>query len=295
MWQKGLSPIPRTESEPESRSSLSHWEFLRQRLNKFYRRWHIAIFVCCGIIISFLVMYLYELTQPPPQRLTQQDIDNAVARAMASPSPTPSWESQVYLSINPSVISIETQVLEPNGRTEDNLGSGVVIDDTGDVLTCLHVVDNAAIIRVTFADGTQSKASIIIKQAANDLALIHSQIIPDDLKPATLASASTLQVGDNVAAIGNPFGIANSLSSGVVSGLERSFKSPDTGEVLTGLIQFDAAVNPGNSGGPLVDQYGEVVGIVDALLNPTGQDVFIGIGFAIPIESAGGVLGLPWY
>lgn len=294
MWKDRLSRPIRSKSQTESQPPPSRLEFLRRRLDKFYGRWQIAVFIGIGVIIAFLAMYLYNMTQPPPQHLTQKDINNAVACALASPTPTPSYESQVYSIIQPSVVSVEAITPGPDGKTGDSLGAGVVIDDTGDILTCLHVVDNAETIRVTFADGTESEASIAIK-AENDLALLHPEVIPDNLVPATLASATTLQVGDNVVALGNPFGIRNSLSSGVVSGLGRNFKSPDTGKTLTGLIQFDAAVNPGNSGGPLVDKFGEVVGVVDALLNPTGQDFFIGIGFAIPIESAGGALGSPWY
>ena len=96
-------------------------------------------------------------------------------------------------------------------------------------------------------------------------------------------------------AVGNPFGLLNSVSDGVVSGLGRSFPSKETGVTLTNLIQFDAAVNPGNSGGPLLNRNGEVVGIVTSLLNPTSEDVFIGIGFAIPIETARGLIGSPPY
>lgn len=294
MWQERPPPSVRPKPESEAPPPGARMGPLRRRWHLFYGRWQSALFIGVGIIIAFLAMYLFNMTQPPPQHLTQKDINNAVARAMASPTPTPSFESQVYSVILPSVVSIEAQVPKADGKVGNNAGSGVVVDDTGDILTCLHVVEDATKIHVTFADGTESEASIVV-QAENDLALLRPQIIPDNLVPAILASASTLQVGDNVVAVGNPFRISNSLSSGVVSGLGRNFKSPDTGKVLTDLIQFDAAVNPGNSGGPLVDKFGEVVGIVDALLNPTGQDVFIGIGFAIPIESAGGVLGSPWY
>ncbi len=179
------------------------------------------------------------------------------------------------------------------GKTEDALGTGVVIDDTGTILTSLHIVRDATRIRVTFADGSESEASVIVRQPENDLAVLRPEEIPDDLVPATLASSASLHVGDEVVAVGNPFGITNSLSDGVVSGLHRSFKSPKTGETLTDLIQFDAAVNPGNSGGPLLNRDGDVVGIVTALLNPTEQDVFIGIGFAVPMETAGGAAGAP--
>jgi S1-C subfamily serine protease len=102
-----------------------------------------------------------------------------------------------------------------------------------------------------------------------------------------------LQPGDHVAAVGFPFGIGPSVSAGVVSGLKREFKSPDSGEMMTNLIQFDAAANPGNSGGPLVNSEGEVVGIVTGILNPTKMRTFLGIGFAVPIENAASAIGMP--
>ena len=265
------------------------------RWGQFYHRWQPVLLVGMGILIALCGVYLYGFTRPADQHLTQKDIDNTVARAQASSALTPSLESQVYAIIQPSIVSIETQTPGTDQKPEQMSGTGVVIDDSGTILTCLHTVAKAFRIRVTYADGTESEASLISSRAENDMAVLHPEIIPDNLTPATLASSSRLTVGEKVVAVGNPFGINDSLTSGVVSGLERSFKSPDSGLELSDLIQFDAAVNPGNSGGPLVDRYGEVVGIVDALLNPTGQDVFIGIGFAVPIENAGAALGTPWY
>jgi serine protease DegQ len=113
--------------------------------------------------------------------------------------------------------------------------------------------------------------------------------------PATLANPRSVQIGSEAYIVGNPFGLYGSLSAGVVSGLGRSFQQPGSNRVIDGLIQVDAAVNPGNSGGPLVDRDGRVVGIVTALVNPTRQDVFIGIGLAVPIDVAGGAAGLPPY
>ncbi|MGD0726097.1 MAG: trypsin-like peptidase domain-containing protein [Spirochaetia bacterium] len=132
---------------------------------------------------------------------------------------------------------------------------------------------------------------VMARQPENDLAVLSATTVPDDLKPATLVSSASLHVGDEVIAVGNPFGVFFSTSDGVVSGLGRQYTSRETGATLKNLIQFDAAVNPGNSGGPLVNRNGEVVGIVTSLLNPTNQDVFIGIGFAVPIDTAGGVMG----
>ena len=174
----------------------------------------------------------------------------------------------------------------------DTTGSGVVIDDKGDILTNLHVISSTDRWVVTFADGSKSDARVVNVQPENDLAIIRANTSPDDLKPATLASTRDLNPGDMVTAVGFPFGIGPSVSSGVVSGLKREFYDEDSKKGrLTNLIQFDAAVNPGNSGGPLVNRDGEVVGIVTALYNPTGQHVFAGMGFAVPIENAAKAVG----
>jgi S1-C subfamily serine protease len=173
------------------------------------------------------------------------------------------------------------------------VGTGVVIVDSGIILTALHVVTDAETVLVVFADGAESPAAVVARQPENDLAVLQAMVIPDDLIPATMAGSGTLQVGDEVAAVGHPFGVPNSLSAGVVSGLGRTYTSPDTGIPMSGLIQFDAAVNPGNSGGPLINRDGEVVGIVTALLNPTEREFFVGIGLAVTIETAGGLAGEP--
>ncbi|MDB5562063.1 MAG: Peptidase and chymotrypsin/Hap [Hyphomicrobiales bacterium] len=185
---------------------------------------------------------------------------------------------------------------DKNGLQEDfhekftAVGTGVVIDDSGTILTNLHVAAAAKKLRVVFSDGTEADASIVGAQPENDLAVIKPNRIPDDLQPATLASTQGLRPGDDVVAVGFPFGIGPSASAGVVSGLKREFQSE--GEPpLTNLIQFDAAANPGNSGGPLVNADGEVVGIVTAILNPSGVRTFAGIGFAVPIENAAAAAG----
>ncbi len=142
-------------------------------------------------------------------------------------------------------------------------------------------------------DGTESDAVVLNTQPENDLAVLRAKTIPDDLEAATMRSTADLAPGDQVVAVGFPFGIGPSASAGVVSGLKRQFRSPDGQQMLSNLIQFDAAANPGNSGGPLVTMDGEVVGIVTAILNPNRQRVFIGIGFAVPIENAASAAGMP--
>ena len=180
-----------------------------------------------------------------------------------------------------------------DGVREPSVGSGVVIVDQGIILTNLHVVARAKRLTVTFFDGLESEAELVGAHPENDLAVIRAKTLPDDLPAATIGSAYRLKPGDEVVAVGFPFGIGPSVSAGVVSGLNREFRSPEGERVLTKLIQFDAAVNPGNSGGPLVTMGGEVVGIVTAILNPTEARTFIGIAFAATIEAAGSAVGIP--
>ncbi len=293
MRQNSQFPSVHPQPEPESGSPPPRLTVLRQLAVRFYTRFRSVLLVAGGISIALASVRVYSMAQPPPQRLTQGDIDAAVGRALASATPRPSDASQAYAAIQPSVVVIQVTVPQADETNDRALGTGVVINDRGDILTCLHVVKGASRVRVTFADGARSAAEVTIEQPENDLAVLRPAEIPDDLVPATLGSSTGLNVGDEVFAVGNPFGVTWSLTAGVVSGLGRTFKSTKTGETLSDLIQFDAAVNPGNSGGPLVNRDGEVVGVVTALLNPTDQDVFIGIGFAVNIETAGAAGGAP--
>jgi S1-C subfamily serine protease len=253
------------------------------------------------------------------QALTQKDIDAAVLRTLQTQS-LPSPSARAAEIIRPSVVRVVgygTEKTTPEAKTEKRgrnmakgkppeatdevpgkqvergVGTGVVIVDKGVILTNLHVVAGAESIRVTFADGLEAPATITALQPENDLAVLQAQKLPDDLIPATMRSTADLMPGDQVVAVGFPFGIGPSVSAGVVSGLDRSFRSPEGKNELGNLIQFDAAANPGNSGGPLVNMDGEVLGIVTAILNPTQQRTFIGIGFAVPIENAATAAGSP--
>ncbi|HEX2696195.1 MAG TPA: trypsin-like peptidase domain-containing protein, partial [Anaerolineales bacterium] len=129
----------------------------------------------------------------------------------------------------------------------------------------------------------------------NDIAVLAPSQLPATVVPAVLGNPAAMHVGDEAFVVGNPFGLYGSMSAGVISGFDRSFHPQGSERTFQGLIQIDAAVNPGNSGGPLLNRYGEVIGIVTGLVNPTEQDVFIGIGFAVPINVAGGALGSPPY
>jgi S1-C subfamily serine protease len=215
-------------------------------------------------------------------------------------TPPPAFSQVVYRAVQPSLVLIQTDRAEapaPDGEQGEGggLGSGVVVNLDGDILTSLHVVDGATGIEVTFADGTRSPAEIIATQPKDDIAVLRAIQPPPVVVPATVGNPGAVQQGSEAYALGSPFGLYGSVSAGVISGLDRSFTMPSTGRTLTGLFQIDAAVNPGNSGGALVDRDGRLIGIVTALINPTKDDVFIGIGLAVPINVAGGAAGLPPY
>ena len=231
--------------------------------------------------------------RPMPRPLTQKILDLAVLKTLETatlPSPT----KRAAEAIAPSLVRV-VSIMNGGNRIDEEergVGSGVVITDKGVILTNLHVVLGSDRIKVVFADGSESEAILKSAEPKDDLAVLQATTIPDDLIPATMRSTADLAPGDAVVAVGFPFGIGPSTSAGVVSGLKRSFMSPEGKRELTNLIQFDAAANPGNSGGPLVTMDGEVVGIVTAILNPTQARTFIGIGFAVPIETAAGAVGL---
>lgn len=245
------------------------------------------------LVLVLLMIVLWRQAAQPPRALTQKDIDAAVLRSLTTQN-LPSRAARAADKIAPAVVRVEAYVRDKRGNdVEQGVGSGVVITDKGVILTNLHVVQSAQSVRLVFADGSESQAQLAGVQPDQDLAVLQALTVPDDLHAATLRSTHDLRPGDEVVAVGFPFGIGPSTSSGVISGLGRSFRSPDGDQDIGNLIQFDAAANPGNSGGPLVTMDGEVVGVVTGILNPTSHRTFVGIGFAVPIESAAGAAGLP--
>jgi len=248
-----------------------------------------------GVLATFIAIAAYGALRPPPAPLSIRDVNRAVASALASQTPGPARSELVYAAVRPSLVLIETDGANARSGAEGGLGSGVVVTDAGAVLTALHVVAGSTAIHLTFADGSKSTATIASQDPATDIAVLTPDAPPATLAPATLGNPGAMHIGSEAYIVGNPFGLYGSLSSGVVSGLDRSFQEPAGDRVYHGLIQVDAAVNPGNSGGPVVDRNGRVVAIVTALINPTRQDVFIGIGLAVPIDVAGGGAGLPPY
>jgi S1-C subfamily serine protease len=283
-----MNPIEREGvSAPHSEN---RW---RRRLQRIYRRARPAVLFVGGILATLLAFFLYNALAPAPPRLTMRQVDDSIAQALAAATPLPAFSARVYQVIQPSLVFIQTQTLDEEGEEGNALGSGVVINDRGDVLTSLHVVADASDIQVAFADGTRTSARLIAEQPEIDIAVLSPGQPPSLVVPATLGNPNALRAGDEAFAVGNPFGLYSSISSGVISGFDRSFDPADGDRRLEGLIQIDAAVNPGNSGGPLLNRYGQVVGIIVGIVNPTEQEVFIGIGFAVPINVAASAAGLP--
>jgi S1-C subfamily serine protease len=269
---------------------------LRARLALRLRRAGQTSAFIAGIILALAIVLIRDALAPALSALTQEDIDAAVLHTLETRD-LPSRAARAAESVRQSVVRIRGYAVDPSepeaGLKERGTGTGVVIMEDGTLLTNLHVVAGSEELRVTFFDGTETTAIVTGAQPDNDIAVLKPKEMPDDLPPATLGASNRLAPGDEVVAVGFPFGIGPSVSAGVVSGLNREFKSEDGERPLKGLIQFDAAANPGNSGGPLVTMSGEVIGIVTAILNPTSARTFVGIGFAVTIESAGTAIGIP--
>lgn len=249
------------------------------------------MWVALGVMALLLGLLLWKTFSSDTGQPMALDVDDAIVEALASATATPPVSTQVYRSILPSLVVVET---DPNdGGDGIGVGSGVVVNGDAEILTALHVVEGAREIQVAYSDGSKAAAIVTNIDTERDIAVLRPIALPSLVLPATIGGTSALRVGDEVYAVGHPLGLVGSMSAGVVSGLGRDFKPSGREELIRDLIQFDAAVNPGNSGGPLLDSRGRVVGIVIGLVNPTEQEVFIGVGFAVPIEQAAGPAGGP--
>lgn len=329
LYSRTARPAP-AAVEPQAKAAAERRPGWPWRLRGWMSRYRSAFFGLGLLGVAGGLAFL--LLQPQHRPLTQDDIDAAVLHTLEHKT-LPSRPAKAAEAVRQSVVMIRgfgddeadgesakpakpakprsTPPAKPRSKPkskdkpaagsdegnapshEGSIGSGVVIVDSGVILTNFHVISGAKRLKVTFFDGYEADAEVVAVQPEKDLAVIRAKSIPDDLPAATLGSSLDLAPGDEVVAVGFPFGIGPSVSSGVVSGLNREFVSAEGQHVLTRLIQFDAAANPGNSGGPLVNMRGEVVGIVTAILNPTHAGTFVGIGFATTIENAGGAIGMP--
>ena len=243
-------------------------------------RWlYATVGLLAGLALALAVVIFWPADETA---LTRTDVDTAVAQALADQA-VPLLASEVYELASPSLVAIRAI----RGDDESNIGTGVIINDQGQILTSNHVVFGADQIDVQFADGTVTQARLVTNETVLDIAVLSVADKPAAAQPTVLGNPRTLQVGDPIYAIGNPLGLTGSISAGIISGLNRDIPFPgEEGLVFENLIQFDAAVNQGSSGGPLLNAQGHVVGIVTALADPAGQGFFIGIGFTVPIDRA---------
>jgi putative serine protease PepD len=231
------------------------------------RRRRTAVVAVTVVLVAVAAVIAVLATRPP-----------AASNASPAATPTPTATarpsvSAIYQRVRPSVVIV---------RTNDALGSGVIVADDGTIVTANHVIAGATRIRVTFFDGTTTSAAVVSTDPKRDVAVLNPASLPEVVVPAALGGGA--DVGAPVVAVGNPLGLADSVSAGVVSGLNRTAQTSDG--TYSGLIQFDASVNPGSSGGALLDARGLVIGIVVSIVNPAREDAFAGIGFAVPIGAA---------
>ena len=262
--------------EPESAPADVPRPRLRERVFGTGRTRRIRVPLIAALAL-LLIAGTVGVAQPSPRPVA--------ARPTPAPSPT---VQQIYDLVAPSVVSIRT-----TGRVEPATGAGVIVDDMATILTSLHVVQGAQRIEVTFVDGTRSDAQIVASLPERDIAVLQVRTAPPLVVPAVLGDPGRLRMGDGAYVIGDPFGLSRSYTVGVISGLDRTVRFETLPSPLESLIQFDAAANPGSSGGPLIDGRGEVVGIVTGVLGPPGQRSFAGLGFAVRIDAAASALGVP--
>jgi len=196
--------------------------------------------------------------------------------------------SEVYEQLRPAVVEITSTVSarSPFEPSAEGSGSGIIIDEQGLILTNYHVIADADNLEVKFADGTTVSAQVVGRDPGSELAVIQANVSDQELTVAPLGDSDAVQVGDPVLAIGSPFNLEGTLTQGIVSALGRTYAQEDGTRPIRNMIQTDAAVNPGNSGGPLLDCQGEVIGINTLLENPTGDRVNVGVAFAVPINTA---------
>src|SRR5256886_3957740 len=218
------------------------------------------------------------ISRLPAASNTSATSSQTTSSASNAAAAQPMSAAALYKQAAPGIVTITTEVAR-RGRTGEGTGSGIVLDTSGNILTNAHVIAGASQIQVTFSDGKTAAASVAGSNTAADLAVVHVSVAASSLHPVALGDSSAVRVGDAVYAIGAPFGLAETMTAGIVSGLNRS----NQGTGLTGLIQTDAPINPGNSGGALLNTLGQVIGVNDSIESPIAGNV--GVGFAIPINA----------
>jgi len=244
-------------------------------------------FVIGGIVGATAIILLFTFILIPSQEIGMPDLitsnghDATILGDVLSSSKSSLTLVELFEKSEEGVVKIQ---VDRDGQNRNSQGSGFVYDNLGHIITNAHVVDGASKATVTFLDGSQYDAEIIGKDKFTDIAVIKVSEKPRLLHPLQIGDSSQLRIGEQVAAIGNPFGLSGSMTSGIVSQMGRLLPSQDSGFSIPDVIQTDAAINPGNSGGPLLNLRGEVIGINTAIQSISGANT--GVGFAIPSNTA---------
>jgi putative serine protease PepD len=237
----------------------------------------VALFLIGGLAGGALGAEAVISHLPAASTASSPATTNSTSTASSVAAALPLSAAAVYQQASPGIVTITTEVAR-RGAVGQGTGSGIVLDKNGDILTNAHVIAGANQIQVAFSDGKTTSATVAGSNTSADLAVIRVSVASASLHPVPLGNSDAVQVGDAVYAIGAPFSLPESMTAGIVSGLNRS--NPGSG--LTGLIQTDAPINPGNSGGALLNTLGQVVGVNDSIESPVAGNV--GIGFAIPVN-----------
>ena len=249
------------------------------------------------IILTLVIGLTWTVSRQIPKQISSPHYFSEGPTAAASDKPyVPATEDEtnsieIYKRVSPAVVNITSTTVDFdfffNAMPKQGSGSGAIIDAQGHILTNYHVIENARVLEVTLSDKRKLKAKMIGADPNNDLAVIKIEPGKKPLQFVQLGTSSNLQVGQKVLAIGNPFGLEGTLTTGVISSLRRSIKA-ENGKLIDDVIQTDAAINPGNSGGPLLNSHGEMIGINSQIFSTSGGN--IGIGFAIPVNTAKSII-----
>jgi S1-C subfamily serine protease len=255
---------------------------LRERVRSLAHRTRSAQLFVASVLTAVAIVLIGTELAPKPVTITPTDVKKAVVDALASATPKPNVAIEAYDKVKDSVVAIRTRM--PGEAAPQPRGAGWILDTGGTIVTSLHILDGADAIFVVFVDGATLQAQVLDRQPEFDIAVVG--VTAGGYKQATMATAKNLKVGDEAMVVGSPLGLGNGLSVGTVSRLGTTVQPTWGGPPIGGLIQFNAAVYPGNSGGPLVNRRGEVIGIVIVAANELS-----GVGFAVPIDAAASVAG----
>ena len=241
-----------------------------------------------ALLLVLVGVLVWRMLTGGPGPLHDPDAEPRAAAPRPDLPPEEEAQIRLYRDSVPSVVHVTSALLARDRISRDifeiprGAGSGFIWNDEGHIVTNNHVIAGAQRAHVTLYDGSSWSAWLVGQDEANDIAVLKIDAPTDKLRPIPISTSADLQIGQNVFAIGDPFGFSATLTTGVISGLDREFASGNN-QTITGVIQTDAAINPGNSGGPLLDSAGRLIGMNTAIVSPSGA--YAGIGFAIPVDT----------